>query len=253
MQKKDDELDFEPIFDFFGGCNLSKINDIVEKLYSQLHKELVKDGKISNGIISENIDRENSLIKKIFYFKKIIIEQNNNNNINNKNNNNNNKNNNNKNVKNNGLNEPKITKSISIDYKSIINSSEKKNLNLLDCFEYLKQTNLSYIIIPESEIITIIFDREENFKNNIPFILDMNYDMEFREILEVESRDKYKFKLIAFSSFYPKNKEYYSFYRNEDDKNKWYYFNGKESYEFIKEDYGIPVMLFYKRYDKNEI
>ena len=41
MQKKDDELDFVPIFDFFKKYNLSKINDIVEKLYSEMHEELV--------------------------------------------------------------------------------------------------------------------------------------------------------------------------------------------------------------------
>ena len=226
MQKKDDELDFEPIFDFFKKYNLTKINDIVEKLYSEMHKELVNDGNNSNGIKSENIDREISWISQIFYF----FEQNNNNN---------------------NPNGFQIIKNILIVYKNIINSSKKQNLNLLDCFEYLIKTNSSFQIKPESEIITIIFDRGENFKNNIPFVLDMNYDMEFREILEEKSRDKYKFKLIAFSSFYPEKNEYHSFYK--DDNDIWNYFDGKESSKFIQEYYGIPVILFYKKYDKNEI
>ena len=109
MLKKDDELNFKPIFDFFKKYNLTKINDIVEKLYSEMHEELVNNGNNSNRIKSENIDREISWISQIFYF----IGQNNNN-------------------KNNNPNGLQIIKNILIVYKNIINSSKKQNLNLLD-------------------------------------------------------------------------------------------------------------------------
>ena len=153
-------------------------------------------------------------------------------------------------------------KYILIDYKSLINFKNQKDiLDIYDCFDYFAQNNnieekckictnpiIPFSIIkPLGEIITIILDRGEDFKNNIPFKLDFHNKMKFYEYLEKDSKDKFIFELIAFSSFYLDEKKYYSFYRNEDKNDSWYYYDGTNSLKFDSEEYGIPVLLFYKK------
>ena len=153
-------------------------------------------------------------------------------------------------------------KYILIDYKSWIKFKNQKDiLDIYDCFDYFAQNNnieekckiCSNSIIPFNrieplgEIITIILDRGENFNNNIPFKLDFHNKMKFYEYLEKDSRDKYIFELILFSSFYHDEKKYYSFYKNVDENNSWYYYDGANSHKYNSDTYGIPVLLFYKK------
>ena len=243
-QDKDNELNVSKLFEYFKEDDLHKVNNIIEFLFSKMHEELISNENNNlNGMISINIDNKSSLLSDIFYFRKTAIKQ----------------------CKNHHYviqKESYIMKYILIDYKSLINFKNQKDiLDIYDCFDYFAQNNnieekckiCSNSIIPFNrieplgEIITIILDRGEDFKNNIPFKLDFHNKMKFYEYLEKDSRDKYSFELILFSSFYLDEKKYYSFYKNEDDNNSWYYYDGTNSYKYNSDTYGIPVLLFYKK------
>ena len=213
-----------------------------------MHEELVNnESNNSNGLIHINIDKKSTFLSDIFYFQKIVKKQCDK-------------------CKIDIWNEPYIMKNILFDYQSLVNfnnqKDQKDSLDIYDCFDYFVQINNNNEkckncanpiktlcrIKPTGEIITIILDRGGDLNNNIPFNLKINEQMKFYKYLDDNSRDKYTFKLIAFSSFYSDKKKYYSFYRNEDKNDSWYYYDGTNSHEFGSQEYGIPVLLFYKKF-----
>ena len=147
-----------------------------------------------------------------------------------------------------------LSKSIEFPLKAILNFKKGKNqLNIFDCFDFWSnyscpnckiQINNFYRMEPNNEILTIILDRGNNFKDDVIFNLD--YDINLDKYIGENSKNKYKFELKGFLCYYPDKKEFHSFIKND---NNWDYFNGTNVNQFNKNDkesLGLPVLLVYK-------
>ena len=204
---------------------------------------------MNNNINPHNLSKKESKISDIFYFHKVdtyICKQ----------------------CKNIIREIPYINNYIEFHLKNIFNlKKEKKPLNIFDCFDYFdclnnndnnvnsrclkcSNTNINIFqkIEPKNEILTIILDRGNNFQDNITFNLDYNKSLNLDNYLKENSKNQFEFELIIFTSYYPDENKFYSFFKNTVDN--WYCFNGENINQYNNENLGIPVLLFYKKKQK---
>ena len=255
IKKQNYNFDFSDLIKIIKSYNMSNSKNIVEIIFQNLHLELrnneekIYTNKIQKDepdpiieILNANNEFEKkgkSIIGEIFSFQDIITYQ--------------------------CLDCRKITDCKStIKYnflfplKDIINFKQNPSqLNIYDCFDYLtksknddiicihchKQANDNYKINSTKEILTIVLDRGDNFKNEIDFKLDLKIDL---TKYFFNQDNKYIFKLIGFCCFYKEKKLCFPFYKN-DENNKWYYYDGL-NIKIYTNDINIdaPFLLFYK-------
>ena len=153
-----------------------------------------------------------------------------------------------------------------------------ESLNIIDCLKFFvaqnkdnkskcrncNDENLDIInkINSPPEILTIILDYGEDFKNDSVFSIfpknddDLSINIDF-SIFKWNENDKSKndiwnYNLIGFCSYYnnDEGKYYRPFYLGEN--NKWYLHRNKENIEISlrERDQGKPYFLFYQRIDK---
>ena len=153
-----------------------------------------------------------------------------------------------------------------------------ENLNIIDCLKFFvaqnkdnklkcrncNDENLDIInkINSPPEILTIILDYGEDFKNDSVFSIfpqnddDLSINIDF-SIFKWNENDKSKnniwnYNLIGFCSYYNNDEGKYCrpFYLGEN--NKWYLHRNKENIEISlrERDQGKPYFLFYQRIDK---
>ena len=240
--------------------NYYKPETLIENIYKILHDELkvvnisqnsnieYEDSEAAPNLILSKISNKfenegKSIISDIFYFQDIIT------------------------YKCNNCGKIKsytssIKNHIMFPLKEILNYFNKKDntLHIFDCFKYLtsnkntdkKCPNCSndnsvislYRIDSTKEILTIVLDRGNNFKDNILFKLDFNIDLK-KYFFNHDKPQKYE--LIGFCTFFIDKNIFIPLYKNYED-NKWYY----SDFSIIKEvsndlDCGIPFLLFYQR------
>ena len=252
MINANDKLDCSRLIDIIKESKLGNIKEIIPFIYNNLHKELVLNDlrekgnhNINNNLNPQNLAKIKSKISEIFYIYLVnIFKCSNCQNI----------------IKEN----TSIYKYFEFNLKEILAfKKDKKELNIFDCFDCLninktvnylclkcsnRNINSFYKIEPKNEILTIILDRGINFQDNITFNLDYNKNINLDYYLKDSSETKFEFELINFSSYYPDENKFYSFFKNTDGN--WYFFNGEKINQCNNESFGIPVLLFYKKKEK---
>ena len=255
IKNKNYNFDFSDLIKIIKSYNMSNSKNIVEIIFQNLHLELRNnEEKIYTKLIQKdepdpiieilNANNEfekkgKSIIGEIFSFQDIITYQ--------------------------CLDCRKITDCKStIKYnflfplKDIINFKQNPSqLNIYDCFDYLtqsknddiicihchKQAKDNYRINSTKEILTIVLDRGDNFKNEIDFKLDLKIDL---TKYFFNQDNKYIFELIGFCCFYKEKKLCFPFYKN-DENNKWYYYDGLNIKIYTYDiNINAPFLLFYK-------
>ena len=252
-----DELDCSKLIDIIKKeSKPDNLKNVIEFIYNNLHEELVlsdlreKGNPIMNNNVNpQNFSKKESKISEIFYFHKVdtyICKK----------------------CKNKIREIPYINNHIEFLLKNVFNfKNEKKPLNIFDCFDYFdclnnndnnvnsrclkcSNTNINKFqkIEPKNEILTIILDRGNNFQCNITFNLDYNKSLNLDNYLKENSKNQFEFELIIFTSYYPDENKFCSFYKNNVDN--WYCFNGENINQYNNENLGIPVLLIYKKKQK---
>ena len=231
----------------------------IENIYKILHEELkYKDPKQNSMIISQDLTNPNpkielmnssnkfikqgiSIISDLFYFQNIITFVCHN-------------------CKKNISYESFIENNIKFSLKDIARFKNNPNsLNIFDCFNYLisdKEVNRTcqhckmnsvssvYKINSTQEILTIILDRGNNFKEEIMF--DLLFNIDLSNLFFNNENKPQNYELIGFCSYFKAQNICIPFYKNYED-NKWYYLNNS-TISFVEEDtdIGSPFLLFYK-------
>jgi len=259
-KKKNYNFDCLDLIKTIKSYKVNNANNIIENIYQNLHLELKDNTKeiYTNIIVSDKPDpnieilntlnefekKGKSIISEIFYFQDIVTYQ--------------------------CLNCGKIS-----DYKSTIKNkfffplkdiiNFKKNsskLNIYDCFDFLtngindinicihcyNHANGNYRINSSKEILTIILDRGDNFKNEIDFKLDLKINLSkyFFNQDNNNQDNKYNFELIGFCSFYKDKKVFFPFYKNHEN-NQWNYYDGLNINILTNNtNIGAPFLLLYK-------
>ena len=261
-QKKNKNYNFDitDLIKVINNYNINSPKNIMEIIYNNIHLELKENKEnILTKIMTQDKDDPDpvievcntcnkfekmgkSIVSDIFYFQDLITNQ----------------------SQNTGkiLNyKSSMRNNIIFPLKEIIkfknNSSE---LNIFDCFDYLtskkiainddgyyynknNSVNSIYSINSTKEILTIYLDREDDFKNEINFILDFDIDLS-KYFFNKEI--KHNFELIGFCSFYKDKKICFPFYKNYED-NIWYYYDGLSIKIYSNNlSIGAPFLLFYK-------
>ena len=261
-QKKNKNYNFDitDLIKVINNYNINSPKNIMEIIYNNIHLELKENKEnILTKIMTQDKDDPDpvievcntcnkfekmgkSIVSDIFYFQDLITNQ----------------------SQNTGkiLNyKSSMRNNIIFPLKEIIKFKNKSSeLNIFDCFDYLtskkiainddgyyynknNSVNSIYSINSTKEILTIYLDREDDFKNEINFILDFDIDLS-KYFFNKEI--KHNFELIGFSSFYKDKKICFPFYKNYED-NIWYYYDGLSIKIYSNNlSIGAPFLLFYK-------
>ena len=145
----------------------------------------------------------------------------------------------------------------------ILSNNKRENINLFDCFDYytkinsntcqkcnnLKEELKTFNSLPK--ILTIFLDLDNynrNYKFDINYEIDLKkYSFNWNNYRNLET----KYKLIGMMNFVNENKGYFLGYSKSRVDNKWYFYNSLSSSAVvindIKENKGIPVILFYQK------
>ena len=248
LGNKNNNLDVRNLYNIIKKNN---IKEIMPFLFHQMHSELKvnnyqqKNQIMSNQELSRALNNFNkdgiSMISEIFYFQNIITYQ--------------------------------CQRCQNVVFKSFIDNhikfklaqvslfyNSKKELNIFDCFNYLisqkyeenicsfcnNNNSISFFrLYSINDILTIILDRGENFKDDIKFNLDLDQSLYFNsKKIYFNQNIQQNFELIAFCSYFDLKKEFRPFYKID---NLWYYFTGSEEKKLNQNDkLGTPFLLFYK-------
>ena len=219
------ELEYSKLDGIVKLNKLDKIEKIIGYLYEEMHNEL------------RNANNDSSIIKSIFYYQFTI----------------------NYNCINCPCksNEKQISNYIIFPLINIFDF-ENYQLDLFDCFDYITKENIqlcnkcnknskiksskfNYI----NDILTIILDLGNDSNKEISFKLNFN-NIDLKKYFYESTKCNCKFELIGFCSYFRKENKYISYTKNQIE-NKWYDINGSYISQIEEQDYGLPVLQFYKK------
>ena len=222
---RNDQLDCSKLIKDFPLANLYEAKkNIIEFIYTEIHKELINNNSSNNNNMI--IKSKKSQISKIFFFQLGTAYR----------------------CQNCGeFSQDCVYSNIEFSLKNVFNYKKGPNgLNIFDCLDYVinicqkcsMKNNSFYKINPTSEILTFILNRGNDFKDNIQFTIDekINLDKYFEE----DNKDKYEFELIEYSSYYSDKNIFYTYYKNENENNNWYYYDGTSSKYFFNSSFHFP-------------
>ena len=148
---------------------------------------------------------------------------------------------------------------IKFPLSKVLNHKGKKyQLDLFGCFDYITSDNSQYCnkyggdskiksckFNYINDILTIILDLGNDSNNEIFFKLNFN-NIDLKKYFYESTKCNCKFELIGFCSYFRKENKYISYTKNQIE-NKWYDINGSYISQIEKQDYGLPVLQFYKK------